>query len=268
MIALKEIIRQYPVEMQMPWFYDAMLKEYIHHHMLHFLFSGRYAGKIAFLGGTALRYFYDLKRFSEDLDFDCTDLTKDEFFQMTDKVNSELLGMGYQVMIDDKIRYTQLKAFRRVFVFPELKYRLGLSPHKEAKFFIKIEAEAQDAEYQPEIKTLAGFGVVSSVKCVPLSVLFSSKIAAALHRKKDRDFYDVLHLIDFAKPDYIYLEKKCGISTPLQLKESLLAAADEKQLSTRKEFDCEYALFDKNELVRIRSFSEYISAYDFDKFCF
>ena len=34
MIALHEIVRQYPVELQKPEFYDPMIKEYLHHHML------------------------------------------------------------------------------------------------------------------------------------------------------------------------------------------------------------------------------------------
>lgn len=81
MIALHEIVRQYPGELQRPEFYDQMVKEYFHHHMLQSLFNGKFSGKIAFLGGTAIRYFYDIKRFSEDLDFDCFNLTKNQFLK-------------------------------------------------------------------------------------------------------------------------------------------------------------------------------------------
>ena len=67
MISLHEIVRQYPMELQKPEFYDPMVKEYLHHHMLKYLFANKYSHKIIFIGGTALRYFYDLKRFSEDI---------------------------------------------------------------------------------------------------------------------------------------------------------------------------------------------------------
>ena len=76
MIALHEIIRQYPKELQKPEFYDPMVKEYLHRHMLKYLFSNKHSKKITFIGGTALRYFYDLRRFSEDLDFDCFNLSR------------------------------------------------------------------------------------------------------------------------------------------------------------------------------------------------
>ena len=81
MINLEEIVRQYPVELRKKEFHELMIKEYIHHHMLRSLFSGKYANKISFMGGTALRYFYGIKRFSEDLDFDCVDLNIDQFIQ-------------------------------------------------------------------------------------------------------------------------------------------------------------------------------------------
>lgn len=266
MIELAEIVRQYPKELQKPEFYDPMVKEYLHHWMLRTLFSGKYANKIAFLGGTALRYFYGIKRFSEDLDFDCFNLSRIEFMEMTQKVEKDLLSSGYAVVTDDKIRFQELKAFRRVFVFPELKYRMGLSQHRESKFFIKIEAEPQGYEYHPEIKTLAGFGIVSPVKIVPLPVLFSSKIAAAIQRKKDRDFYDVINLINFASPDFGYLENKCGISRPVQLRDLLLAVAEEKNLTNRRTFDCEHMLFNKNEALKIRTFPDYVKAFDFSRF--
>ena len=131
MIALPEIVRQYPKELQKPEFYDPMVKEYLHHYMLQSLFSGKFAGKFAFLGGTALRYFYDVKRFSEDFDFDCFDLSRDQFYEMTYKVEKDLQASGYDVQIEDKLKYQELKAFRRVFMFPELKYKLSLSQQKE-----------------------------------------------------------------------------------------------------------------------------------------
>ncbi len=266
MIALHEIVRQYPKDLQRPEFYDPMVKEYLHHFMLRALFSGKYSGSINFLGGTALRYFYDLKRFSEDLDFDCFNLSREMFLTMTTSVEKELQAIGFHVVIEDKKKYEELMAFRRVFVFPELKYRLGISQQKEAKFFIKIEAEPQHFAYLPDIKYLNGFGISTPVRIVPLNILFSSKIAAALNRKKDRDFFDVVTLLNFAVPDFNYLEDKCRLTTPAQLKVALLNAAVEKKLDTRKVYDCDHMMFDKNELQKVRSFSEYIGNFDFNKF--
>ena len=266
MIALNEIVRQYPQDLQKPEFYDPMVKEYFHHHMLKTLFSDKLANRISFIGGTALRYFYNLKRFSEDLDLDCFDLSRYEFIELTDRLLREIKALGVNVVIEDKKRYSELKAFRRVFAFPGLKYQLGLSQQKEARFFIKVEAESQHFDYTPELKTIIGFGVYSPIRTMPLNILFSSKIAAALSRKKDRDFYDLAFLINFALPDFRFLKMKRGIETPGQLKEALLDAASERNLKNRREYDCEHMLFNRNDINMIRSFSDYIEHFDFNKF--
>jgi len=266
MISLHEIIRQYPVELQRPEFYDPMVKEYLHHHILKSLFNSKHSGHISFLGGTALRYFYNLRRFSEDLDFDCSNLSKDLFFEMTNLVNKELQASGFDVIIGDKKKHEELKAFRRVFVFPELKFQMGISQQREAKFFIKIEAEPHHYSYQADIKVLNGFGITTPIRIVPLEILFSSKIAAAVNRKKDRDFYDVVNLINFATPDFGYLLEKCKIGNPEQLKEALLSASVERNLDTRKIYDCSHMLFDKNDLQQLKTFHDYIKHFNFSKF--
>ncbi len=262
MISLHEIVRQYPPELQKPQFYDQMVKEYLHHHMLQSLFTARLSRKIAFLGGTALRYLYNTRRFSEDLDFDCFGLERDEFTELTDNVEKDLKNLGYEVRIEDRERYLSLKAFRRVYYFPELKYTLGISQHKESKFFIKIEAEPHHYEYTPEIRTLIGFGIVTPILASPPGILLSSKIRAAIRRKKDRDFYDVASLLTFVKPDYGYLEQKCAIRNPAELKQALLAAANEKKLASRTIFDCTHMLFQPAELDRIKTFTDFIHALD------
>lgn len=266
MIALHEIVRQYPRELQNPEFYDPMVKEYFHHHILKYLFSNKYSDKIVFIGGTALRYFYDLKRFSEDIDLDCFDLSRSQFTSMTDNLLKEIQSLGCDVVIEDKERYYDLKAFRRVYVFPELKYQMGLSQQREAKFFIKVEAEPQHYNYLPDIKTINAFGITAPVRIMPLDKLFSSKIAAAISRKKDRDFYDVVNLINFAAPDFGYLDNKYQIDTPEKLKEALLNAAFERKLKTRKIFDCGHMLFRKEDMEKIRSFTDYIAHFDFNRF--
>jgi len=265
MIALHEIVRQYPKELQKPEFYDPMVKEYLHHSVLKYLFTNKYSDKIIFTGGTALRYFYDLRRFSEDINLDCLDLSRSEFNLMTDNLLKELQALGLEVVIEDKKKYEKLMAFRRVFVFPELKYQMGLSQQREAKFFLKIEAESQHYTYSPDVKTINAFGVTSPVRIMPLGTLFSSKISSAINRKKDRDFYDVAHLINFAVPDFGYLGKKHHIDTPESLRAALLEAASERKLKTRKVYDCEHMLFRKEDIGMIRSFPEYIEHFNFNR---
>lgn len=259
MIELTEIVRQYPKELQRVEFYDQMVKEYFHHHILQSLYNLKSAVKFNFLGGTALRFFYGLKRFSEDLDFDCYDLSREQFIEITDRVIAGLQDYGINVIAEDKKRYEELTAFRRVLVFPELKYNLGLSQQKEAKFFIKIEAESHKLNYSPDVKILNGFGITIPVRVVPIDIMFATKISAALTRKKDRDFFDIVHLLTFAHPDYHYLGSRFNINTPQELKNELLNAANAKQLEKRQVYDCDHMLFFKTEKQKILNFNTNIS---------
>ena len=84
--------------------------------------------------------------------------------------------------------------------------------------------------------------------------MFSTKIAAALTRKKDRDFYDILHLLNFAEPNYQYLNDKFNINTPKKLKEAIIKAAKIKKLDKRSYYDCEHMLFYKKDTDKIKSF--------------
>jgi len=263
MIDLKEIIRYYPTELRRSEFYEQMVKEYFHFHMLRFLFSAKHAEKINFLGGSALRYVYGIKRFSEDLDFDCINLDRNQFIEMTDHVVRELNKMNIKSEVADSEKDKRLFAFRRVIVFPELKFELGLSRHKEAKFFIKIEAEPQNYLYQHQIKILNGFEVVIPVRIVPVEVIFATKIATAIKRKKDRDFFDFIFLSSFSRPDFGYLETKLGIKNTVQLKEELYNAAISKKLDSRKLFDCEHMLFNQGDRQKISNFITYIKSFDF-----
>jgi predicted nucleotidyltransferase component of viral defense system len=265
MIALNEIVRQYPVHMQQSGFYDQMVKEYLHHQMLRLLFNGKQAGKICLLGGTALRYFYGARRFSEDLGFDCFDLGREEFVDMTERVRLGIAGQGYDVHADDKKKADRLTAFRRIFVFLELKYKLGLTRQKEARFFIKIEAEPQSFEYRPEVKLLHGFGVSTAIRVMPPDILFSSKIAAAIGRKKDRDFFDVISMVDLAAPDFDYLRHRCNIRTAGQLKQALLEAAADRGLEKRRTYDCKHILFDKGDKEKLHTFTDYIRQVEFKR---
>jgi predicted nucleotidyltransferase component of viral defense system len=46
-----------------------MLVEYLQHELLDSLYKNEAAGRLSFIGGTAIRILHDSPRFSEDLDF-------------------------------------------------------------------------------------------------------------------------------------------------------------------------------------------------------
>lgn len=76
-------------------FQKHMLKEYIQLLVLDYLANTPYISKLAFIGGTNLRLIKRIDRFSEDLDFDCKDMSKEEFMEMTDRWRSNASAMPH-----------------------------------------------------------------------------------------------------------------------------------------------------------------------------
>ncbi len=130
-----------------------ILKEYIELLVLDYLVTTPYMQKLTFIGGTNLRLIKGVQRFSEDLDFDCKNLTESEFIKMTDSVVSFLKANGLNAETKDK-ENPKLTAFRRNIVFPGLLYDMNLTKHKEERFLLKIEAQDQGVDYVREVKTI------------------------------------------------------------------------------------------------------------------
>jgi len=56
------------------------IREYLQVIILKSIYHSKYASSLSFMGGTALRICYDLKRFSEDLDFELGEIAEDIHF--------------------------------------------------------------------------------------------------------------------------------------------------------------------------------------------
>ena len=129
-----------------------MLKEYLQLLILDHLSSTPYICKMTFIGGTNLRLIQGIDRFSEDLDFDCKDMSEEEFVTMTDNTVQYLKQNGIVVETRDKDN-PRLSAFRRNLYFPEMLFHLGLTGHREERMLVKIEAQDQGVSYQPTVAT-------------------------------------------------------------------------------------------------------------------
>ena len=230
-------------------FQKYMIKEYIQLLILDFLSTTSFIRKIVFIGGTNLRLVKGIDRFSEDLDFDCKDLSKEEFTEMTDAIINFLKRNGFRIEVRDR-ENKRLTAFRRNILFPELLFDLGLSGHKEERFLIKIESEDQQISYQPVMVNIKGCGLYFPFPVPPDGVLCSMKLSAMLSRQKGRDFYDVMFLLAQTQPDYSFLSDMQGIKNLDELK---TATADiiEKIDINKKKRDFEHLLFNKKKSERI-----------------
>ena len=189
------------------------------------LYRAGFFEKAAFYGGTALRIFYGLDRFSEDLDFSL--LTVETEFSLNkyqDAIVQEFKALGMDVSIREKQKTNQTNidsAFlKSETIWKELVLE-GIIPQngmeQVANVKIKIEVDREPPlGFETEDKLLLKpFSFY--VKCLTLPNLFAGKMHALLFRKwgenvKGRDWYDMEW----------YIRK----GTPLNLNHFLIRAKD------------------------------------------
>lgn len=200
--------------------------------------------KAALYGGTALRIFYGLDRYSEDLDFSLLE-TGSGFLldKYLDAILAEFNALGMQVSVREKQKTIQNNiesAFlKSETIWKELVLE-GVVPQngleQKANIRIKLEVDTEPPlGFETEEKLLLRpFSFY--VKCFTISNLFAGKMHALLFRKwknnvKGRDWYDMEWYI------------KKGVS--LNLKHFALRAKDSgdwgRQTITQEEF---YELLD------------------------
>jgi predicted nucleotidyltransferase component of viral defense system len=240
-----------------PSHYEYMLKEYFHYRILDLVFSNEHASKLSFIGGTNLRILHQIQRFSEDLDFDCFSLSREEFMSLSDMVLDRLRKEGINVEAEDKEQDKKLVAFRRNIVFPGLLFDLGFTGHREKKLLIKIECEPHNYEYEFEKPIIQKFNVFTQIFAPSPAILLSMKTGAVLERGKGRDYYDFIFLSGFTEPDFGYLNAKFGILNHEQLYEKILKCCKATNFKVKSR-DFEKLVFDSAETKKILLFEEYI----------
>jgi predicted nucleotidyltransferase component of viral defense system len=151
-----------------------------------------------FQGGTCLRIFYGLNRFSEDMDFILKEPTREfELQPHLQAVRDELEAYGYDVEIADRSKtgVAVQKAFLKddsLGKVLQLKYVDRSGPARKIRVRIEIDTNPP-SDSGMEIKYV-DFPFVSSVAVQDKPSLFAGKLHALLCRDyvKGRDWYDFL----------------------------------------------------------------------------
>ncbi|MGX9367272.1 nucleotidyl transferase AbiEii/AbiGii toxin family protein [Desulfoplanes sp. PS50] len=163
----------------------------------------------AFYGGTALRFFYNLDRFSEDLDFSL--LASAESFQLApylEALQHEMKAFGFSVDIEDRqknvhtpIESAFIKADTRMHIIKAgAPTAIAERIHRNAVCKVKLEIDTDPppgAEY--EVRYIDD-PVPFSVRVFTGPALFAGKMDAVLYRGwknriKGRDWYDFAFLV-------------------------------------------------------------------------
>jgi len=148
----------------------------------------------AFYGGTCLRLFYDMPRFSEDMDFSL--LQADKKFDLQNYfpfIKEEFLSMGKTIEITKKAKLQNTNIESAFLKDTSLFYDVKFNTEKQVK--IKIEVDTlPPLNFETENKLLLQ-PFSFNTRCFTLPCLFAGKVHAFLFRNwkmrvKGRDWFD------------------------------------------------------------------------------
>ncbi|TAL30346.1 MAG: nucleotidyl transferase AbiEii/AbiGii toxin family protein [Spirochaetes bacterium] len=186
--------------------YKNALKEIIQEIALLGLYRGGFFNEAAFYGGTSLRLFYGLDRFSEDLDFSL--IAPNPQFDLsayTKVVQDELGAYGMEMTVTEKIKRND-SAVKSAFIkggthmhllkiAPIMPLVSGVHPDEYLQIKLEVDTDPPDgALYEVKYQLLP---VPYYVRIYAPSSLFAGKVHALLcrgwrTRVKGRDFYDYI----------------------------------------------------------------------------
>lgn len=260
MFDLSQIESFYPENLRV--FKKNILREYLQYKILEIIYDSKYAAKLAFMGGTAIRIIHGSNRFSEDLDFDNFDLTKEEFEQITKSVHKQLKLEGYGI----EIRNVFKGAFHSYISISNILYDYKISRHKEAKLMIRLDTEPQGMSYDPKNVIINKFDIFTGINVVPANILLSQKIFAILNRRRamGRDFFDTVFLFSRVKPDFGYLKHHANITNMVELKKALLSKCEQLDFKLLAR-DVEPFLTNSVEIKKVLLFKDFIGDIDLNK---
>lgn len=216
--------------------YRNALKEIVQEIVLLGLWRGGFFNRAAFYGGTSLRIFHNLDRFSEDLDFSLVE--HDETFNIETYlpfVRDELGAYGFEMAVEKKEKAsdtavqsafikggTLVHLVRIASITPPVS---GVSPDEQIRIKFEIDTDPPaGADYEIKYQLLP---VTYPVRIFDLPSLFAGKVHALLcrswkNRVKGRDFYDYIWYLSRSVPLNIYhLEQRMIQSGHLELNTAL-----------------------------------------------
>lgn len=230
------------------------LRELLQLLCLKIIYDRGYFSKVAFVGGTALRFLYGLRRFSEDLDFSVINKKDYDFRKMVFFLKYEFNMRGLELEARPKVVKTVQASMLK---FPKLLKTMELSNLEEQKLSIKIEIDSNPPSGWNIENTLITKVYMINVTHFALPSLFATKLHACFFRKytKGRDFYDLVwYLGRKIKPNYTLLNnaikqterEALGLSKD-NIKDFLLKRLDKVDFVFIRK-DVERFLEDKTEL--------------------
>jgi len=183
------------------------LREFLQVLILRELYDMGYFKNLSFVGGTALRLLFDLRRFSEDLDFSLYVRTGYNFARLSSGLQRR---MGYHGFETD-FQMNDMRTVQNIDVrFKDLLFTYGLSRIKSQKLYIRLEIDTNPPPGWHTRISVINRTFIFAVTHFDLESLYALKLHACFYRKytKGRDFYDLIwYLSKKIKPNFTLFNK-------------------------------------------------------------
>jgi predicted nucleotidyltransferase component of viral defense system len=235
---LDPLLARYPLHTTAD--YERALREIVQELALVGLWRSKFFEHAAFYGGTALRIFHGLRRFSEDLDFSL--LVPRQEFRLDSHlgaVRDELQSFGFHFSVESKSK-TAVTAIESAFIKGGTRINLlhiGLPDWlarnipQVLQVRVKLELDTQPpAGAETEVRTQL-MPIPHQVRLYDLPSLMAGKLHAVLCRKwqnrvKGRDWYDLVWYAGRAvRPNLVHLAARMAQTGHWPAGESMDAAA-------------------------------------------
>lgn len=168
----------------------AVIREYYEYLLLKELYESSVGDRIIFKGGTALRMFYGLPRYSDDLDFTMGRVFSFETFSKAVKTAVEKFeNMGISDLWDKK--YTYICEIRITESWLKLPFSIK----------IEISKRKDTGKRQAGLKMAVSEDFKTSVfgKVYSLDALYLDKTAALSGRDEPKDYFDLWYICQLKK---------------------------------------------------------------------
>lgn len=168
-----------------------LLREYLQAMVLRSLHESEAFVNLAFVGGTALRFVYNLPRFSEDLDFSLENNSEyypDEWLR---KLKNDLQLAGFNAAVTWNDSTAVHKSWIKV---RGLLNEAGLAAMPDQNLSIKLEIDVNPPKGAVSETGIINRHAMLSLRYYNLSSLMAGKVHALITRKyaKGRDWYDLM----------------------------------------------------------------------------
>lgn len=158
------------------------------------LYNGGFFNKAAFYGGTCLRIFHELDRFSEDMDFSL--LAADPAFRLDpyfDAITAEFAALGQSIDITTKEKTAQSTIQSAFLKSDTAQYDIHLGRDRKIKIKIEVDTTPPLGFSTEQKLLLQPFSFYTN--CFTLPDLYAGKMHALIYRSwknrvKGRDWYD------------------------------------------------------------------------------